>query len=344
MPENPTEQPEQPQGWKPSRRELLGIGGAAVIGGGVFAGIRRWRRNENGQRSEVAICKASRYDANLVATILDGLRELGIDRAAVRGKRILLKPNLVETDLGQPHINTSPAVVAAAIESFRRLDAADVVVAEGQGHRRDSWLVLDESGMGRAIEEVAATFVDLNHDEFAAVDNAGTWTSLEKLHLPKTLLQADWVVSMPKLKTHHWAGVTCAMKNLFGVMPGIVYGWPKNVLHHQGINKSILDINATVKPSLAIVDGIIGMEGDGPIMGTPKAANCLILGRNAASVDATATRIMGLNPYAVGYLIGASGRLGAIHESNISQRGEPIDAMKTRFGVLDAPHLRSIVV
>ena len=59
------------------------------------------------------------------------------------------------------------------------------------------------------------------------------------------------------------------MKNLFGVMPGLYYGWPKNVLHHAGIGGSILDINAAVKPHLAIVDGIIGMEGDGPIMGTP---------------------------------------------------------------------------
>ena len=88
------------------------------------------------------------------------------------------------------------------------------------------------------------------------------------------LKRADLVVSLPKLKTHHWAGVTLAMKNLFGVMPGVAYGWPKNVLHHAGIPGSILDINAAVKPALAIVDGIVGMEGDGPIMGTPKNPAC----------------------------------------------------------------------
>ena len=99
---------------------------------------------------------------------------------------------------------------------------------------------------------------------------AGRWSTLGKLHLPRTLLSADFIVSMPKLKTHHWAGVTWPMKNLFGVMPGIVYGWPKNVLHYAGIPQSILDINATVKPHLAIVDAVVGMEGDGPIMGTPK--------------------------------------------------------------------------
>lgn len=196
--------------------------------------------------------------------------------------------------------------------------------------------------MGPAIEEAGATFVDLNHDEFVAVENAGEWTSLEKLYLPRTVLDADWVVSIPKLKTHHWAGVTCSMKNLFGVMPGLVYGWPKNVLHFQGINESILDINATVAPTLSIVDGIVGMEGDGPIMGTPKPAGCILIGRNFPAVDATAVRVMGLNPEGVGYLTSASGRLGPIQEKNVTQRGESIERFRTRFEVLDVPHLRKV--
>jgi uncharacterized protein (DUF362 family) len=121
-----------------------------------------------------------------------------------------------------------------------------------------------------------------------------------------------------------------------------VYGWPKNVLHWHGIPQSILDINAAVRPHLAIVDGIVGMEGDGPIMGTPKPARCLIVGRDLAAVDATATRVMGLEPRGVEYLIGASGRLGAIQEHNICQRGESIGQARTKFNVLDLPHLRGI--
>ena len=148
---------------------------------------------------------------------------------------------------------------------------------------------------------------------------------------------------MPKLKTHHWAGVTCAMKNLFGVMPGIVYGWPKNVLHVHGIPESILDINATVRPHFAIVDGIVGMEGDGPIMGPPKPCGCIIMGRNLAAVDATAVRVMKLNPYGAKYLTGASGRLGPIHEHNITQRGERIVDVRQEFTVLDVPHLRGMI-
>jgi len=91
------------------------------------------------------------------------------------------------------------------------------------------------------------------------------------LSLPVELLKSDFIVSMPKLKTHHWAGMTASMKNFFGVVPGAIYGWPKNILHFKGIDGSILDLNATVRPSFTILDAITAMEGDGPIMGRPQS-------------------------------------------------------------------------
>ena len=322
---------------------MLGIGGVLLMGGGLATALSRSSRHENGQRAEVFIAKAKSYDIDLTEPIREGLTALGVRSEQIAGKSILLKPNLVETAINEPHINTNPAVVVAAVEVFRQMGARKVIVAEGQGHRRDSELVLDESGMGEALRRAKVPFVDLNHDEFAAIPDAGRWTSLGRLYLPRTVLAADIVVSMPKLKTHHWTGVTCAMKNLFGIMPGIVYGWPKNVLHMHGIDESILDINATVRSRISIVDGIVGMEGDGPIMGTPKECGCLIMGTNPTAVDATATRVMRLNPYGVKYLKHASGVLGPIHDFNITQRGESIDAVKTRFHVLDLPHLKKIV-
>jgi uncharacterized protein (DUF362 family) len=137
------------------------------------------------------------------------------------------------------------------------------------------------------------------------------------------------------MKTHHLAGVTLSMKNFFGIMPGIIYGWPKNVLHWAGIHESILDINATVKPQLAIIDGIVGMQGDGPIMGTPVRSNVLVMGRNLPAVDATCARIMGINPNKIPYLKRASGRLGTIGESNIIQWGESINQVHKDFQLLD---------
>jgi len=103
------------------------------------------------------------------------------------------------------------------------------------------------------------------------------------LWLPRTVLASDFIVSMPKVKTHHWTGVTLRMKNMFGVVPGSRYGWPKNVLHWAGIHESILDICATVRPHFVIADGIIAMEGDGPLNGTPKALHTILLADDPAA-------------------------------------------------------------
>ena len=118
---------------------------------------------------------------------------------------------------------------------------------------------------------LAKIFVDLNVDDVERVILKTHASRLKELYFPKVVLRADFVVSMPKLKTHHWAGVTLSLKNMFGTVPGGCYGWPKNVLHWAGIDRAILDINAAVRPDFAIVDGIVGMEGNGPIQGSTEA-------------------------------------------------------------------------
>ena len=141
---------------------------------------------------------------------------------------------------------------------------------------------------------------------------------------------------MAKLKTHHWAGATLSMKNFFGVMPGIVYGWPKNRLHTEGIPESIVDIVATVRPHLAIIDGIIGMDGDGPIMGNPKPAGVLVVGDSLPAVDATCCRIMKIDPSRVPYLkLAHRLRLGPIHKHAIAQTGAAIDDVSQDFHLLE---------
>jgi uncharacterized protein (DUF362 family) len=126
-----------------------------------------------------------------------------------------------------------------------------------------------------------------------------------------------------------------SMKNLFGVMPGIVYGWPKNVLHWAGIDQCVYDITATLKPHMAIVDAIIGMEGDGPIMGDSVRAGVIVMGTNLPAVDSTCARIMKIDPEKIKYLKHASGRIGTILEKNISQRGEMIVTLQRGFKLIE---------
>ena len=317
-----------------SRRDFLtaSLGTGALLASGVYAAGKIFPWSD---RAEVFIAKAGNYDMDLAPILTRGLLELGLNPAGVKGKRILLKPNLVESAAGSIHICTHPRVVQGAADAFYRLGAARVLIGEGTGHCRDVYRVLDESGLTEILNQERLPFVDLNQDDIFSTPNLGGFTKLKRLTFPVTLKKVDWVVSLAKLKTHHWAGLTLSMKNLFGVMPGIVYGWPKNVLHHAGIIGSILDINKTLEPHLAIIDGIVGMEGDGPIMGDPKPAGVLVLGRNFPAVDATCARIMGVEPEKVAYLKFASGRIGPIGSSNIGQRGETIDSLRTKFRLLE---------
>ncbi len=292
-------------------------------------------RRREGQATTF-IARVPDYRADIASAILLGMREIGITRQELAGKSILLKPNLVEVHPDAPHINTHPLVVRGAAEAFLKLGAKQVLVGEGPGHSRDSMRFVEEAGLLNVLSEDQIPFIDLNYDDIYTLTNRGRRSRLKELCFPATLRRVDWIVSMPKVKTHHWAGITVAMKNLFGVMPGRYYGWPKNVLHYAGIDEAIFDINATLQPSFAIADGIVGMEGDGPIKGRPKPLGAIVMGRNLAAVDATCARIMGINPRSVPYLSAASGRLGPIDEKNITQRGESIKSVFSKFVLEEA--------
>jgi uncharacterized protein (DUF362 family) len=323
-----------------SRRDLLKTLPLAAVAGSVAC--RRGPKPYDPTRfarpaiSDVAILPADRYDLDLSEVVGRGLQLMKVN---VAGKRVLLKPNLVEYESDRV-INTHPALVAGAAQALLRAGAASVVVAEGPGHRRDIEYLVSSTGLLDHLRDVGVRFVDLNHDDVRDVKLASGFTALGSLKLPVELLAADLVVSMPKLKTHHWAGITCSLKNLFGTVPGAVYGWPKNVLHWRGIENAIVDLAATIRPGLAIVDAIVGMEGDGPIMGTPKPVGCVVMGTDPVAVDATCARVMGLRPERIAYMNEAGEFLGNLAASSIRQRGEPLSRFRTPFDVL--PSFQSI--
>jgi uncharacterized protein (DUF362 family) len=195
--------------------------------------------------------------------------------------------------------------------------------------------LVEQSGLGEVLRRHGVPFVDLNHDEPVKTLNLGRLTKLDHLYLTRTVTSADVFVSLPKLKTHHWAGVTLSLKNMFGCIPGSIYGWPKNVLHWAGIHESIVDINSTLPvPRFAIVDGIVGMEGNGPIQGEARHCGALVFGTDPVAVDSTAARLMTIDPRRVRYLAEAGRFLGNLAEERIDQLGEPIDRLRQDFRVL----------
>jgi uncharacterized protein (DUF362 family) len=280
--------------------------------------------------SRVAIVRCSGYNRDVGAVLLQALQQFDLP---VKGRKVLLKPNFVEPD-PDGVVNTHPAVVGGVRDAFLRLGAESVRVAEGPGHERDTEAIVETIRLRDFLGPLPGVFVDLNLDEVSPVDLRTRASKLKQLYLPRTVLESDFIVSLPKLKTHHWVGVTLSLKNMFGIVPGCCYGWPKNVLHWAGITRSILDINSTVRPDFAIVDGIVGMEGNGPIQGSPKPAGVLILGDDPVAVDATCARVMGLVPERIDYLAKAGALLGHLRPHGIRQLGETVASVRTPFAVL----------
>ena len=280
--------------------------------------------------SNVSIVKAAGYTMDVYDTLYRMVADHNLN---VRGKRIVLKPNLVEYDANTA-INTHPMIVHAAYEAFLKLGAADVRIAEGPGHRRATLDLADAAGYFSTVAKFEDSFTDLNTDAVAKRTIVNPVSGLESLYLPHTVLDCDLLVSVAKMKTHHWAGATLSMKNLFGLVPGAIYGWPKNVLHWAGIPETIVDLHNLFPRQFAIVDGIIGMEGNGPIQGTPKAAGVLVAGSDPAAVDATCCRVMGIDPKKISYLQLARGEEN-LGEAAFRQTGENIRSVRTDFSLID---------
>ena len=290
-------------------------------------------------QSRVAIRNSLTYQSGLAEVLHETMREFDLP---VRGKTVLLKPNFVGLD-PKGMMNTHPAVIAAARESFLRLGASVVLIGEGPAMERDTQAVIESVSLREYAGPLSKIFVDLNIDDVQRVALRTRASRLKELYLSKTLLGIDFLVSMPKMKTHHWAGVTLSLKNMFGVVPGSCYGWPKNALHWAGIDRSILDINACIRPDFAIVDGIVAMEGNGPIQGLAKSCGLLVLGDDPVAVDATCARIMGLLPEKIDYIARAGTLLGHIQAEKIQQIGETVLNTRDPFQVLDAfKHAKSM--
>lgn len=329
-----------------TRRDLIRALGISAVPA-VLEGCRgrTKKTSASGRPLQVALVPCPGYDPE---TLLEALRAgWGSTRPPeVRGKRVLIKPNMVDVSPDRP-IHTDARLIEALILHLGDLGAGEIVIAEGTSHNRDSEYLFRQSGYEALAKRRGARLVDLNYDDIRPVKNANPRaTLLRELYLPETVLSADIIISVPKMKTHKLAGITLSLKNMFGVVPGMKYGWPKNTLHWNGIPMSICEINGTLKTQYSIVDGVIGMEGHGPVMGTAKKAGVLVMGENATAVDATAARVMGVDPGRVEYLALAHKiKLGSLSPEDIAVSGEGIERVRQDFALdpeysfLRAPHV-----
>lgn len=276
----------------------------------------------------VGLGKCTSYKADLVSK----LRELWTiaEMPDIQGKSILIKPNLldqVEDELA----TTSPKVVGAILDLLGEMGAGKVVVGDGSAFRRDTYSVVRSSGLSQELDTRGISFIDLNYDELVPVRARDGWIrNTDRLWLPRQVCEADFIVSVPKLKTHHWAGVTLSLKNLLGIIPGSRYGWPKNIIHMNGMNPTILGLYQSIPPVISIVDGIIGMEGNGPLFGKPVQHGLLAAGSDPLAVDIICAQLMGFSIEAILHLSGAAWA-GIGQAKRIETRGISPDQLQQHY-------------
>jgi uncharacterized protein (DUF362 family) len=315
-----------------TRRHLF-VGSAGLAAGASVSIpflLPKYHLDRRPKRSRVAVLHVDQYSSKLGSILEAALRLFPIN---VVGKTVLLKPNLVDYLPGDA-INTHPSLVLAAVECFRRRGAKSVFVAEGPGHQRDTQLVLSQSGYEQYLLSERVRFIDLNREELVHTPLQASYTGMKHLWVPRAIFQADFVVSMPKVKVHHWSGVTLSMKNMFGVVPGMRYGWPKNILHWAGIQEIVLDICATVPIDFVIADGIVAMEGNGPLNGSPRHLGKIVLSNDPVAADVTCARLMGLEPNRVPHIREAARFLGNSSIAAIDQAGEDLSGAEKPFEVV----------
>ncbi|MCC7162845.1 MAG: DUF362 domain-containing protein [Anaerolineae bacterium] len=330
-----------------SRRALLRLtlAGGIVAGGAVIfkqtedVGFDKWLRwMARGQAarfamgSRVALAGVPSYEADIRAAIRAIWRDAqGPD---LRGARVVVKPNLVDFVAGRP-CYTMPQVTGALIDFLRdEAGVRSVVAAEGVTFRRDPHAILIDTGYRDLLQQKDVEFVDLNYDDLVKIPLRGGYAKMDSLFMARTVVEADALISVPKLKTHHWTRISASLKNLFGIVPGAKYGFPKNTLHFHGIDAFVAELwDSLPTPNrFALVDGIVGSQGDGPLLGTPVASGVLIGGSDFLAVDATAARVMGFEPANIEILaFMAWAGLGQIDTHKIQLSGTPLDALRRDY-------------
>ncbi len=254
-----------------------------------------------------------------VREILDGLAWRDV---VPEGARVVIKVNL-STPFAENAAasNTSPELLDAVLGVLAQR-AGDLVVGESNGMRYDTETAFEVSGYYPIIEKHGARALNFSKDEWVETD----YPEIRGWGLSKTLLEADVFVTLPVLKTHATTVFTGALKNQFGCYPQ-----HNRILLHPQLDRVLVIINEILRPRLAIMDGIIAMEGRGPINGRPRRLDALLGSRDPVALDATAMRLIGLDPYTSRHVRwAAEAGLGEIAAERIEIDGD-FEGMRTDF-------------
>lgn len=233
------------------------------------------------------------------------------------GSKVLIKPNLTaEENLWERGIHTSPLFMQALIEEVQKAKPAEIIIAEGTAIGLNTKKAFATNGYEEIAKKTGAILLDLYDGEYEDIPTP-PGSILKHIRISKEVQQTDFFINAPVMKTHVATTISVAMKNL----KGTTTYHEKKRFHYFGLSRAIAELNSILKPNLHVVDGLIAMEGDGPLAGTPVGLNLLMAGTNAVAVDIMAARIMGINPEEVPTLSLAQSMGYGISEEEIKVLG-----------------------
>ena len=238
-----------------------------------------------------------------------------------KGAHVVVKPNICNSKNPDGMVITDFRIIESVI-SMAKKATSDITVVESDNISGSAEKRVVGSGLMKRIEEWGVKFKNLSRDDYEEHQVGGA-----KFRIPRTVLDADYFINLPKMKTEGHALVTLSMKNLFGIL---VEGKKKSL--HRYLDDLLPYLSKVVRQDLIVVDSIVCMEGNGPLIGTPKCLNLVVAGTNPVEVDSVCTRIMGINPDEVKHIANASLMgLGEMDIGKIRILGERLDEVSTRF-------------
>ena len=278
-------------------------------------------------RSTVVLAACPDYDPDRVLGVVrESIAKLGFSLPS-DGKTVLLKPNMLRAATAEKAVTTHPAVFAAAGRYFKDLGRR-VAFGDSPNAAFKEHAVAERSGLLEAADALGMPLVDFEAGEDVSFP-AGVQN--RRFHVASAVMKSH-VVNMPKLKTHALATMTGALKNTFGVVPGILK--PEFHIKHpdvEGFSRMIVDLNRLVKPALVIMDAIHAMEGNGPGAGTVVKLGLLLFSTDPVAVDAVACRLIGVDPLSLPMLRFAEETgLGHASEQGIRIVGEDVGAVAAK--------------
>ncbi len=269
--------------------------------------------------SKVALRRCEDYDFDKVYKAVKSSVDLlgGMERFVKPGMKVLLKPNLLTAALPDEAVTTHPEVVRAVGRLVREAGGTVRIGDAPGGYGKNIDEILDKSGLRRIAEEEWFELVKFNTASFK-----------DGIPITKHVLEADLMISIPKIKTHCITVMTGAIKNMFGTVTGLHKAECHSKAPREGdLARILVKVYSMTKPGLTVVDGIVGMEGDGPSAGKPRALNVVMAGIDAVAIDACMAKIIGLNPLDVVVTnMACEAGLGVADMSKIEVLGDRLDS------------------